>query len=237
MYILGIINSRRLGKSLGIDIVGSEKKRCNMNCIYCECGYGKLESELGIYADFDVAMNELKKALNENEIDVVTFSGFGEPTLNIEIGKYIEGIKKLTDKPVCVITNSTTLHKDIIFNALLKSDIVIPSIDSVNKDIFRKVNKPHFDINLNVLKDSLIKFSNAYEGKLFLEVLLVKGINDSEEDLIELIEYVKLINPTELHINTVDRLPAEPLDNYNEEEIQVIYKMFQNNLSFTVKLF
>jgi len=237
MYRLGIIKSRRLGRSRGIDIVGAKDKVCNMNCIYCECGYGKYVGTPGIYADFDVAIEELKVALSENEVDVVTFSGNGEPTLNIEIRRYIEAIKGFTDKKVCVITNSTLLQNEQIYKGLLKADVVMPSIDSINPKVFKDVNKPHKNVSLNVIKESLIKFSKEFTGEMFLEVLLVKGRNDSIEDLLELIEFIKQVNPTELHINTVDRLPAEPLDAYSKESVESIRDLFTERLPLPVKLF
>ncbi|XMB85663.1 radical SAM protein [Mycoplasmatota bacterium WC44] len=236
MYVLGIINSRRLGKSLGLDIVGVDRKRCNLQCVYCECGNGLFESERGIYANFNDSMIELEKALSENQVDIVTFSGNGEPTLNIEIGRYIDEIKRITNKPVCVITNSTLLHDEDVFNSLLRADVVMPSLDSVDLISFTKIDRPHKSVNLELIVESLIRFSSVYRGKMFLEIFLVKSINDNIDELDKLIDVVKQINPTELHINTVDRVPAEKIELYNDE-INDIYKHFVKNLKIEVKLF
>ena len=227
MYVMGVINSRRLGKSLGLDIIGADGvKRCNFNCVYCEVGNGRYEIERGIYADFDKAMSELKRNLS-NEIDVITFSGNGEPTLNLEIGRYIDAIHNLTATPVCVITNSSLLYNEDVFGALLKADIVMPSIDSCIEDEFINIDRP-LNISLNSVKDSILKFSRIYKGKLFLEILFVKGYNDSLKNMELLLEFVNEIGPTELHLNTVDRAPAESLESFTKNELDNLYNYFKS---------
>ncbi len=227
MYVMGVINSRRLGKSLGLDIIGADGvKRCNFNCVYCEVGNGRYEIERGIYANFDNAMKELRNNLS-NELDVITFSGNGEPTLNLEIGRYIDAIHNLTTIPVCVITNSSLLYNEDVFGALLKADIVMPSIDSFIEEEFNAIDRP-LNINLNSVKESILKFSKVYKGKLFLEVLFVKGYNDSSNNMDMLLEFVNEINPTELHLNTVDRTPAESLESFSKEELDNLYNHFKS---------
>lgn len=217
MYVMGVINSRRLGKSLGIDIIGADgTKRCNFNCVYCEVGNGRYETNRGIYADFEVAMDELMKSITP-DIDVITFSGNGEPTLNIEIGKYIDEIHKISTVPVCVITNSSLLGNQDVVDALMKADIVMPSIDSCIEESFIKTDRP-YGINLTDITKNLIKFCSDYKGKLFLETLFVKGLNDSVIDLEKILELVQIINPTEFHINTIDRAPAEDVMLYTTSE-------------------
>jgi len=235
MYVMGVINSRRLGKSLGLDIIGADgTKRCNFNCIYCEVGNGKYETKRGVYADFDVALEELKKSYT-SDVDVITFSGNGEPTLNIELGNYIDAIKEFTKTPVCVITNSTTLNDAEVVNALLKADIVMPSIDTCSVDTFKLIDRP-LHVDLDIVMKSLLDFSSIYKGKLFLEILFVKGVNDSEEDILRLTEFVKLVNPTELHINTVDRTPAEKVEFYTPEEKDELANFFVG-LGIEVKMY
>ena len=225
MYVMGVINSRRLGKSLGLDIIGADGvKRCNFNCVYCEVGNGRYEIQRGIYADFYKAISELEENLSPN-LDVITFSGNGEPTLNLEIGRYIDAIHNLTATPVCVITNSSLLHNEDVFGALLKADIVMPSIDSFIEEEFINIDRP-LNISLNSVKDSIIDFSKVYKGKLFLEVLFVKGYNDSVENIELLLEFVREIKPTELHLNTVDRDPAESLESFTKEELFELHNRF-----------
>lgn len=235
MYVMGIVNSRRLGRSLGLDIIGADgTKRCNFNCVYCEVGNGKYVTERGVYADFNEAIKELKTHLDDS-VDVITFSGNGEPTLNEEIGEYIDKIHSITDKPVCVITNSTTLHLEEVKESLLKADIVMPSIDSCIESSFKSIDRP-LKVDLSTVKQSILEFSKQYDGKLYLEILFVKGYNDSNEDINELLSFVKEVNPTELHINTVDRVPAEKVDVYSFEEKKVLLSHFEA-FDFDVKIF
>lgn len=235
MYVMGIVNSRRLGRSLGLDIIGADGvKRCNFNCVYCEVGNGVYVTERGIYADFERAMHELKDAIDDT-CDVVTFSGNGEPTLNSEIGRYIDEIHRITDTPVCVITNSTTLHIEEVKNDLLRADIVMPSIDACIESSFRNIDRP-LKVNLDTVKASILSFSKEYTGKLYLEILFVKGYNDSIEDIQLLIEFAKEVNPSELHINTVDRMPAETVEFYSVDEKTKILSYF-NELPFNVRIF
>ncbi len=235
MYVMGVIHSRRLGKSLGLDIIGADGvKRCNFNCVYCEVGNGRYETARGIYADFDQAIAELKEAYTE-DVDVITFSGYGEPTLNVEIGRYIDEIHAFAGVPVCVITNSSLLNDLEVQSALMKADIVMPSIDSCINNSFIRVDRPR-GIQLETVKESILDFSKKYTGKLFLEVLFVKGFNDSKDDIEQLIEYIKEIQPTELHINTIDRTPAENVLLYSDEEKLKLMENFIG-LPFEVRLF
>lgn len=235
MYVMGVIQSRRLGKSLGLDIIGADGvKRCNFNCVYCEVGNGKYTVERGIYADFDAAITELKEAYTE-DIDVVTFSGNGEPTLNREIGRYIDAIHKFANVPVCVITNSTLLSDMDVEESLLKADIVMPSIDSCNQQSFLRVDRPR-NIDLEQIKKSILDFSKKYKGKLFLEILFVKGFNDSDTDIYDLYQYVQEVMPTELHINTIDRTPAEDVELFSYEEKLAIYERF-SSIGIPVKIY
>ncbi len=229
MYMLGIINSRRLGRSLGVDIVGADKiKRCNFSCVYCECGSGKIFTKRGVYADFDQVIKELKVEKEKNQFDCITFSGNGEPTLNSELGKYIKEFKKITEKPVVVITNSALISNLDTYNDLLLADIVMPSLDSAVMASFKKVDRPHGKIKLAEIISSLIKFSKEYQGILYLEVLLVKGYNDTANDLEELTKVLKQIKFKELHINSLDRLPAIELDYYTTEEKEQLINYFKD---------
>lgn len=236
MYVLGIVNSRRLGRSLGLDIIGADgTKRCNMNCVYCEVGNGKYKGEKGVYADFSVATSELLE-WQDKEIDCVTFSGNGEPTLNSELKRYIDFIHEKFKKPVCVITNSSLLNDADVFNTLLKADIVIPSIDSLIEESFNKVDRP-YKLDVNLIKDSIIRFSNKYKGRLYLESLIVKGYNDSKEDLESLYEFLKDVKYTEFHINTIDRIPAENVERFSSSEKEEILNYFVSKGVENIKLF
>jgi len=227
MYILGVINSRRLGKSLGIDITGIDRKRCNMNCIYCECGHGEVVSEKNHYADIDEAIKELKLHLDQ-DVDVITFSGLGEPTLNIDLGYCIDRIKGITDIPVCVLTNSGLLEDIDTFNALLKADIVIPSVDAVFEDEFQRINNPHASLNLETILESVRRFSDEFEGELYVEIFLIKGVNDSLKHLDALKDYLSTLKYDMLQLNTVDRTPAEDISLYSDAEKKELLKYFSS---------
>lgn len=235
MYVMGVINSRRLGRSLGLDVIGADGvKRCNFNCVYCEVGNGRYETKRGVYADFDVAIKELEEHIT-SDIDVITFSGNGEPTLSSDLGRYIDEIHKISDIPVCVITNSSLLSDEQIKKELMNADIVMPSIDSCNTDSFNKIDRPR-GLKLESIMKSIIEFSNDYNGKLYLEILFVKNFNDSDADIESLISFVKKVKLDELHINTIDRVPAEKVELFSIEEKKTLLNRFQN-LDIKVRMF
>jgi GTP-binding protein len=206
--IFGPIISRRLGRSLGIDLI--PYKTCTLDCIYCECG--KTTNKTLKRQDFispDIILSELKKALMENtNIDVITFSGSGEPTLYKSLDYLIDEIKKITDIPLVMITNSTLLTIDEVKKALLKVDFVLPSLDASCFSTFRKINIPHKELSFNDILNALIDFSHEYKGKIWLEILFCAGINDTEEEIQEFEKIIPKIRTDMIQINSVDRPPA-----------------------------
>ena len=224
--IFGPVYSRRLGMSLGFELV--PYKVCSMNCIYCEVGHTTL---LTIERAGYIPFSELKKGLEvaknlENEFDVLTFTGSGEPTLNIYFEKLVEEAKKLFKKPIAVLTNSSLVWIPSVRNALAKVDFVLASLDAVKISTFKKVNRPHFKLNLFKIIEGLKMLRETMKGKLFLEVLLVKGVNDKEEDLEELKKVVNYIKPHKVQLNTVVRPPAEEVEPVSEEFLKKLAKNF-----------
>ncbi len=206
--IFGPVKSRRLGRSLGIELV--PKKVCSMNCIYCEVGETTfLTLERKPYYSWEALEHALISAREKEEIsDVITFTGSGEPTLNSNFEKIINYAKHIFKKPLAVLTNSSLLKDPSVLEALKEVDFVLASLDSVREESFKKVNRPHPNLKLPDIIEGLKKLRKEIKGELWLEVLLVKGVNDSEEDLSALKKVLKEINPHKTQLNTVVRPPA-----------------------------
>jgi wyosine [tRNA(Phe)-imidazoG37] synthetase (radical SAM superfamily) len=143
------------------------------------------------------------------QIDCITFSGTGEPTLNSELGPMIAGIKAMSALPVAVITNGTFLHLEDVRSDLMQADLVIPSVDAVSRQVFDRINRPHSGIELTLILEGLETFSRSYTGRLWVEVMLVQGMNDTPEELQALADYLSRIDCEKIQINTVTRPPAE----------------------------
>lgn len=184
-YVFGPVPSRRLGKSLGIDPV--PLKTCNWNCVYCQLGRTRpLTNQRREYIPCQDLLAEIGQVLSDHqpgEIDWVTFVGSGEPTLHSSLGWLIRRVKQICSLPVAVITNGSTLYLPEIRLALSDADAVLPSLDAGNPRLYRKVNRPWPELTFNRLLEGLIAFRQEYTGKLWLEMMLVQGLNDTEEAL------------------------------------------------------
>jgi wyosine [tRNA(Phe)-imidazoG37] synthetase (radical SAM superfamily) len=208
-HIYGPVPSRRLGFSLGVDIIPF--KTCSLNCIYCQLGPTlKKTTKREECIPSSKILPEIKRALHSaKRIDYITFSGSGEPTLNSAIGEIIRKIKKTTSIPVAVLTNSTLLTRKRVREALLAADLVVPSLDAVTQDVFLKINRPHPTLKIKEIIEGLRKFRQEFKGALWLEVMLVQGVNDSPIHIKKLKEATTKINPDKIQLNTVIRPPAE----------------------------
>jgi len=209
-HLFGPVPSRRLGLSLGVDLV--PMKTCSLSCIYCQVGETPQTTlERREYVLADEVLDELNRFFAEGrDTDWVTFSGSGEPTLNSRIGDIMAGIKKITDKPICVITNGTLLWGPAVRKDILLADAVMPSLDSAVEETFKRVCRPHADLNVSRIIEGLESFRKEYAGKMWFEIMLVAGINDSERELSALRDAVERIRPDVVQLNTVARPPAEP---------------------------
>lgn len=208
-HLFGPVPSRRLGFSLGVDII--PYKTCTLDCIYCELGraVGRPTLKRAPYVSRKIILDEIKRMLASGQkIDFITFSGSGEPTLNDQLGKMIADIKQITRIPVAVITNGTLLYKPEVRRDLARADLVLPSLDAATVTAFRRINRPHPDLKLSRIIDGLKRFRKEYQGPIWLEVMLVKGVNDKSSDLKALKEVVKKIKPDRIQLNTVVRPPA-----------------------------
>jgi len=205
-YIFGPVPSRRLGMSLGIDLV--PHKVCTLNCVYCECGRTTdLTLERKEYVPYGEVTREIAHYLNHNpRPDYITFSGSGEPTLNARIGDVLHFIRgRSRDIPVAVLTNGTLLFDQNVRRELLEADVVLPSLDAATEATFRKVNRPFHTLNISEYIQGLVDFRRAYGGKLWLEVLIIPGINDTRENIAALDDAFSRIQPQAVQLNTLDR--------------------------------
>ena len=210
-YVYGPVPSRRLGQSLGIDTI--PLKTCNWNCVYCQLGRTvPLTNERREYFPRKEILSEVQETLTSHkpgEIDWVTFVGSGEPTLHANIGWLIRQVKDITDLPVAVITNGALLYLPEVRQDLMAADAVLPSLDAGTPELYRKINRPHPEITFNRMLEGQIDFRKEFPGKLWIEVMLVRDLNDTEEALREIAEVLKRIGPDEVHINLPTRPPVE----------------------------
>jgi len=210
-YVFGPVPSRRLGQSLGVDTI--PLKTCNWNCVYCQLGRTRpLTNQRKEYFPREDILAEVKTALTthrEKDIDWITFVGSGEPTLHSGIGWLIREVKKVASSPLAVITNGALLYLPGVRKDLLAADAVMPSLDAGTAALYRKINRPHGETTFQRLVEGLKAFSAEYSGKLWIEVMLVKGLNDNEAALHRIAEKLERIKPDEIHLVQPTRPPVE----------------------------
>lgn len=210
-YVFGPVPSRRLGQSLGIDTI--PLKTCNWNCVYCQLGRTvPLTNQRREYFPRQDILAEVECALAAHEtggIDWVTFVGSGEPTLHVGLGWLIRGVKTRTDLPVAVITNGALLYLPEVRASLSWADAVLPTLDAGTPDLYRRLNRPHPEVSFASYVAGLRSFSWAYTGRLWVEVMLVAGLNDTEEALRAISRTLHGLRVDEVHLNLPTRPPAE----------------------------
>jgi wyosine [tRNA(Phe)-imidazoG37] synthetase (radical SAM superfamily) len=208
-FVYGPVPSRRLGFSLGVDIL--PYKTCSLDCIYCQLGRsGRTTTRRRAYFSVRQVLAQVRKALaSAPRVDHITFSGSGEPTLNKNLGPIIRGVKKMTRIPVAVLTNGTLLTRKDVRADLRAADVVVPSLDAVPPAMFRRVNRPHSALDAGRIVEGLVRFRREFKGQIWLEVMLVKGINDTPAHICELKRAAAVINPDRIQLNTVVRPPAD----------------------------
>jgi len=210
-YVFGPVPTRRLGQSLGIDPV--PLKTCNWNCVYCQLGRTlPLTNERKNYFPPEEMIAQLQEALvvhKPGEIDWITFVGSGETTLHASLGVMIRQVKTITTLPVAVITNGSLLYLPEVRQELAAADAVLPTLDAGNAKLYRKINRPHPEITFELINEGLIEFRKEYQGKLWVEVMLIPSLNDTEASLKEIVETLEHIRPDEVHILQPTRPPSE----------------------------
>ncbi|MCF7874892.1 MAG: radical SAM protein [Candidatus Omnitrophica bacterium] len=210
-YFYGPVPSRRLGFSLGVDL--TPKKSCSFNCIYCQLQIvAEPRMKRSFFIDFAKFKDEFRAVLSKNpKIDYITLSGSGEPTLHKDLGKIIKALKEISDYqyPVAVITNASLLQRKKVRDELKEADLIIPSLDAPTAEIFKKINRPHPKINFYKIKKGCIKLRREFKGKIWLEIMLIKGVNDSLDSAHKFRKVIKRIKPDRVQLNLPVRPSAE----------------------------
>lgn len=209
-YLFGPVPSRRLGRSLGVDIIPF--KTCTQNCIYCQLGKDAVQTlERREYVPINAVLAELQQKIEDGlAADYITISGSGEPTLHIHLGQLIEGIRRLTQIPVAVITNGTLFSRPDVRADCCKADVVLPSLDAGDERTFKKINLPHEQLDFTSFAEGLVQFRREYAGQFWLEVFFCEGINTDEAALSNLKRWIDKINPDKIQINTSVRPVTHP---------------------------
>ena len=212
-HVFGPVPSRRLGISLGVDLVVS--KSCNLNCIFCECGATKkIQLKRQRFKDMNEILNEIQSVLEDIKPDYVTFSGSGEPTLSLDLGNISKAIKedlKFKGK-ICLITNSLLLADKQVIKELEYIDLIIPTLNTLKQDIFEKIVRPDYRTSVDEIRKGFINLNDSnYKGKIWIEIFILENINDSEENFIEIANFLNSenIKYDKIQLNTIDRVGAE----------------------------
>jgi len=227
--VYGPVPSWRLGKSLGVDLICSEKT-CSFDCAYCQLGTTiHKTTERRNFIDLDRVRKDVGEVLGKAEIDVITLSGTGEPTLAKNLGDAVEIIRELTDLPIAILTNSTLLHQEEVRNELKKLDHVVAKLDAPNQDVLELVNRPAEDINFNSILSGIKKFRDEFKGKFSLQLMFIE---DNKNYADEMALLAREFSPDEVQLNTPLRhCPVKPL---SPEEMNRIAKEFKDLNTITV---
>ena len=233
--IFGPITSRRFGVSLGIDLSPS-KKQCNFDCLYCELSPALTVDKQDDILSVEEIISALKDALEiHKNIDVITLTANGEPTLYPYLDELIMEIDKIKGKAqTLILTNSANLVDKNIYNSLLKLDQVKLSLDAVSKEIFTKIDRPHEEIDIDKLITSVISFSHEFQGELFMEILFVNGLNDSKEEIALLNTVLKRIKASRIDLGTIDRPSAYEVAKVPYNRLIEISKEFDKELAIHI---
>ena len=228
-HLFGPVPSRRLGISLGVDLV--PLKTCTLNCIYCECGR---TTDLTIERKNYVPLSEVKEELidyfaNNPRPDYITFSGSGEPTLNSRIGDVLRFIEnQIPDISVALLTNGTLFSEKQVREDVKDASVVIPSLDAATEKIFKKINRPSPHLQVDTIIDGLVRFRKGYSGLIWLEIFIVPGMNDTEHELTALKQAIEKIEPEHVQLNTLDRPgPVSALLAATRQELERVLDFWQ----------
>ena len=231
--VFGPVPSRRLGRSLGINNI--PPKICSYSCIYCQIGRtSNMSSERSIFYEPEYIFESVKSKVKDTfqkggVIDYLTFVPDGEPTLDKNLGKEIDLLKSLGVK-IAIITNSSLLGLEDARVDLYKADLVSVKVDSIDSDLWKKINRPHKSLELEKIKSGLIEFSKNFKGVLFTETMLIRDYNDTPLELNNIASFIKRINPQKSFISVPIRPPAEKsVDIPKEETINLAYQIFNEN--------
>ncbi len=227
--IFGPINSRRFGMSLGVDL-SPAFKQCNFDCLYCELAPSATVDKQSDVVPVSKVISALKEHLHD-KIDAITLTANGEPTLYPHLDELIREIDKIKGTTqTLILTNSATLVNPQTFQSLLHLDEVKLSLDAVSSDIFKKIDRPHESIDIEQIVAKVIEFSHLFQGKLYIEILFVHGLNDTKEEIKKLNAVLHKIEATRIDIGTIDRPPAYPVTGVSYKELHTIALAFDSEL-------
>lgn len=233
-HVFGPVPSRRLGISLGVDLVVS--KSCNLNCIFCECGATKkIQLERQRFKDMNEILEEISTVLKDIQPDYITFSGSGEPTLSLDLGNISKAIKedlKYQGK-ICLITNSLLLANENLMKELEYIDLIVPTLNTLTQDIFEKIVRPDYRTSVGEIRKGFINLNNSkYKGKIWIEIFILENINDSDKNFVDIANFLKSenIRYDKIQLNTIDRVGAErDLKAISFEKISRAKKILEEN--------
>lgn len=236
-HIFGPVPSRRLGRSLGVDVI--PYKTCSFDCVYCESGRTThLTVKRQAFVMPEVVLQELADYFHKypQGVDVITFSSAGEPTLYEPLGELVRGIKKqLPSLPLVMITNGSLLWDRQVRKDLMAVDRVIPSLDAATQQMLESVNAPHPSLDLSTIKEGLAAFRKEYHGEFYLEVLLASGYNDQPEHLRKLGQFIDRLKPDQVELNTVVRPPAKSnVRGLTEDQMKSVLQFFPEDRTHIV---
>ncbi|MCB2229794.1 radical SAM protein [bacterium] len=207
-FTYGPVPSRRLGRSLGVSII--PRKTCTNSCVYCQLGHTRKRSvSRRSFFPREEVLDEIQRIMKETSPDCITFVGDGEPTLSTDLGWYLEQCKRRWPTPVAVITNGCLLHRAEVRTSLRAADIVLPSLDAGDAETFQAINRPHPTLDFHEVVEGLIEFRRDFPGAIRLEVMLVRGINDSESNLRSIRKLAWGVKPDRIDIAVPIRPPAD----------------------------
>ena len=233
--IFGPINSRRFGKSLGIDL-SPNKKQCNFDCLYCELKSAKVVDSYSDIVDIDLVINEVKEVLKKYKtLDVLTITANGEPTLYPKLDELINRLNSIKkDTKSLILSNSSTIYKKDIQNSLAKVDMVKLSLDCATANCFKKLDRASKSVDLEKIKRGILEFAKEYKGELIIEILFVKGINDNLKEIKELNEFLVKLKPSRVDLSTIHRPPAYKIEPISYQDLHKLSLHFDKSLNITI---
>ncbi|MBF1203842.1 MAG: radical SAM protein, partial [Fusobacterium periodonticum] len=230
----GPVPSRRLGISLGVDLVVS--KSCNLNCIFCECGATKkIQLERQRFKDMNEILEEISTVLKDIKPDYITFSGSGEPTLSLDLGNISKAIKEdlKYEGKICLITNSLLLADENLMKELEYIDLIVPTLNTLTQDIFEKIVRPDYRTSVEEIRKGFINLNKSnYKGKIWIEIFILENINDNDKNFVDIANFLKSenIRYNKIQLNTIDRVGAErDLKAISFEKISRAKKILEEN--------
>lgn len=233
-HVFGPVPSRRLGISLGVDLVVS--KSCNLNCIFCECGATKkIQLERQRFKDMNEILEEISTVLKDIKPDYITFSGSGEPTLSLDLGNISKAIKEdlKYEGKICLITNSLLLADENLMKELEYIDLIVPTLNTLTQDIFEKIVRPDYRTSVEEIRKGFINLNKSnYKGKIWIEIFILENINDNDKNFVDIANFLKSenIRYDKIQLNTIDRVGAErDLKAISFEKISRAKKILEEN--------